>query len=66
MTEIMAPMTHLAPECCGAVMGRLYSFPALVKYKYPLWVDRIDDIQRRETDNGGRMRLPHPSEVQAT
>lgn len=63
--DIIAPMSHLPPECCGAVMGRLFSFP-LVKIKYPLWVDRIDNIHKAQDARGERFRYVHPKEVGAT
>ena len=53
------------PMCCGELMALQFGTPA-IRMGYPLWVDRMDDIQRRETQNGGRMRLPHPKEVGAT
>ena len=55
------------PECCGNTMQRKWSINNyVVKMGYPGWIDKIDDIQRRETDNGGRFRMPHPKEVGAS
>lgn len=55
------------PECCGHEMERKWSADNfIIKLGYPGWVDKIDDIQKRETEKGGRMRMPHPKEVGAS
>jgi putative FmdB family regulatory protein len=50
-------------EKCHNPMERLFPTPALVKEKYPLWVDRIDEIHKRQADKGERLRYVHPREV---
>jgi len=53
-----------APMCCGVDMFRLYTIGWHIdKYSAPLWVHRMDDIQRRENQDGSRTRLVHPREV---
>lgn len=62
--EILTPMGGKPSVCCGEVMTRKYSMgKILIKEKYPLWIDRIDDIHKRESQNGERLRFVHPSEV---
>jgi putative FmdB family regulatory protein len=56
-----------APECCGQSMTRLYGMGSLrIEMGYPKWIDRIDEIHKRQADRGERLTLPHPREVQAT
>jgi hypothetical protein len=65
--EIFRPIDHEKPLCCGEVMTRLYTIDTLkIKMKYPLWVDRIDDINKAQEQRGERLRLPHPKTVGAT
>ena len=35
----------------------------LIKEKYPLWVDRMEDIHKSQEQRGERFRMIHPSEV---
>jgi hypothetical protein len=53
------------PQCCGVAMIRK-SCACGFRMKYPAWVDRIDEIQKRQTQNGEKMRMVHPKEVGAT
>lgn len=54
------------PICCGEPMERLYRWgDTLVKWKYPMWVDRIDEIHKKQADKGERLRYVHPKEVGA-
>jgi putative FmdB family regulatory protein len=48
---------------CGATMIRKFPLYGLVKIKYPLWVDRIDEIHKRQADKGERLRMVYPREV---
>jgi DNA-directed RNA polymerase subunit RPC12/RpoP len=52
----------MAPDCCGGVMKRCYG-RVLVKVKYPMWIDRIDEIHKAQEQKGERFRFVHPSEV---
>jgi hypothetical protein len=57
----------LMPDCCGEVMTRTWNAGnQIVKMKYPLWIDRIDEIHKAQADRGERLRMPHPKEVGAT
>ncbi len=66
--EIVAP-TPETPECCGGVMTRKYGPVAvrdsrsLTGKRHERFLDRIDEIHKRQADRGERLRLPHPSEV---
>jgi len=44
-------------------MRRVYAGRVLIKGKYPLWVDRIEDIHKAQEDKGEKLRFVHPSEV---
>jgi len=45
-------------------MRRLYNMGnMLIKEKYPLWVDRMEDIHKAQEQRGERFRMIHPSEV---
>jgi hypothetical protein len=58
------PMNHEKPMCCGSVMRRVYNIDILkIKWHYPLWVNRIDDIHKAQEQRGERLRFVHPSEV---
>jgi len=63
--DVFAPMSHLPPECCNAVMGREFGVP-LVKIGPALWIERMEDIGKAQSDRGERRRFVHPREVQAT
>lgn len=69
-SEVLAQMGDMPPTCCGAVMRRIYQGSVAVRdsksvtgKRNELWIDRIDDIHKRQADRGERLRLPHPSEV---
>ena len=65
--EVFANMDDPAPDCCGGVMTRRFTVDSLrIKTGYPGFVDRIDEIHKRQADKGERLRLPHPREVMAT
>lgn len=57
------------PFCCGEVMTRQFSTVAirdsrsLTGNRHELYLDRIDDIHKRQEDRGERLRMPHPSVV---
>ncbi len=48
---------------CGGIMFRLPPRIGRIKMGYPIFVDRIDDIQKRQEDRGEKVTLPHPKEV---
>ncbi len=53
------------PSCekCGSTnLERLFS-TFTFRMKYPMWVDKVDDYQKRQEDRGIEPTLPHPSEV---
>lgn len=55
-----------APVCkdCGQVLTRLWSGGSLrINIGPPAWVDRMEDIGKRQNDRGERRRFVHPSEV---
>lgn len=51
----------VCPTCSGPVRRRYSSFS--FRTKYPLWVDRIDDHQKRQADSGLEPTLPSPDKV---
>ena len=61
--EVKALMSDNPPECCGGVMNRQYTGSVIIKWKHPLWVDRIDDKQKVQADRGERLKFVHPREV---
>ena len=67
--EIVAQINGELPECCGGVMTRKYSTVvirdsrSLIGKRNERFIDRIDEIHKRQADRGERLRLPHPSEV---
>ncbi len=64
--EEYLPIEHDAPTCCDSSMRRIYNMgDILVKEKYPLWVDRMEDIHKAQEQRGERLRMIHPSEVLA-
>ena len=63
--EVLGKSADAAPVCCEMFMRRFYGSPALIKTKYPLWVDRMDDIHKAQEQRGERLRIVHPKEVMA-
>ncbi len=67
--EVYASMDALPPSCCGVFMRRIFSTVAirdsrsLTGTRNELWIDRMDDIHKRQADRGERLRFVHPSEV---
>ncbi len=54
----------LCPQCHSSKVERLFTVSNLViKDKYPLWVDRIDDWQKRQEDKGKEPTLPAARDV---
>jgi hypothetical protein len=45
---------------------RLQFGKPVIKMGYPAWVDRMEDIHKAQEQRGERLRMIHPSEVQAT
>lgn len=64
--EVILPIEHDLPACCGAFMRRVYSGQVKIKTGYPLWVDRIEDIHKAQEQKGERLRMVYPWEVRAT
>lgn len=60
---ILDGLNHVPPKCCGVNMKRLFSYQYLIKEKYPLWVDRMEDIHKAQQEHGERLRMVHPKEV---
>ena len=48
---------------CGGIMDKLFSGSVLIREKYPLWVDRFENHQKRQEDRGEQITIPHPSEI---
>ena len=61
--EVLLPIQHNIPACCGSLMRRVYAGRVLIKEKYPLWVDRMEDIHKAQEQREERLRFVHPSEV---
>lgn len=61
--ERFLPIQHDTPMCCGSFMRRVYTGGVLIKEKYPLWVDRMEDIHKAQEQKGERLRFVHPSEI---
>ena len=62
-TETLAHIGSEPPICCEAFMRRLYSGEGITKIKYPLWVDRMEDIHKAQEQKGERFRMVHPKEI---
>jgi hypothetical protein len=55
-----------APSCCDALMSRKWDMDSLViKMGYPGWVDRLEDVGKRQNDRGQRRTYVHPSVIGA-
>ena len=63
-SEVLTPQEPV-PSCCGEVMARAYKGWVKINLKYPLWVDRMDDIHKAQEQRGERFRYIHPKEVLA-
>jgi len=65
--EVIRPMLHDPPACCGQAMNRKWSVDYFkISFGYPAWIDRIDDIHKSQEQKGERLRMVHPREVGAT
>ena len=69
-SEIIACIGDSPPECCGTAMIRTFSGSVAIRDSHSitgkrneLWINRLDDIHKRQADRGERLTLPHPSEV---
>ncbi len=68
-SEVVAQMGDQPPECCGGVMTRKYSSVAirdsrsLTGKRNELFINRIDELNKRQADRGEKLKLPHPKEV---
>jgi putative FmdB family regulatory protein len=49
--------------CCGKPAEKQFSGTFKIKTGYPKWIDKIDEIHKRESQNGERLRFVHPQEV---
>ncbi len=68
--EVLAQMGDPPPQCCDAVMSRIFigsvgirDSRAITGVRNELFIDRIDEIHKRQADKGERLRFVHPSEV---
>ena len=67
--EVISQIGDVVPLCCGGVMTRKYGVVAIrdsrsiTGKRNELWIDRLDDIHKRQADKGERLSLPHPKEV---
>ncbi len=68
--EILAQMGDSPPMCCGACMMRIFSGSVAIRdsrsltgRRSELWIDRMDEIHKRQADRGERLRFVHPSEI---
>lgn len=48
---------------CGGEVDKLFTGSYRIKVKYPLWVDRFDDSQKRQVERGEKPTVPHPKEI---
>ena len=48
---------------CGGVMHKQFPLIARVRMGPSLFVNRIDELQKRQADKGETPTLPHPSKV---
>lgn len=65
--EIFVQGEYRPPECCGKVMERQYTLHNVkIVSGYPLWVDKMEDIGKRQDDRGERRSFVHPKVVGAT
>ena len=69
-SEKIACIDDSPPECCGTAMSRTFSGSVAIRdsrsltgKRNELWINRLDDIHKRQADKGERLRLPHPKEV---
>lgn len=69
-SERIACIGDSPPECCGTAMKRVFSGSVAIRGSRSLtgkrrerWIDRLDDIHKKQADRGERLRMPHPSEV---
>lgn len=66
--EVLAS-NNVPPSCCGAVMRRIYGpvsirgSDAITGKRNELFIDRIDEIHKRQEQAGERLTFVHPSEV---
>ena len=60
---VSSPDAQVMKCKCGGIMDKLFSGKILVKIKHPLWVDRLDDHQKRQEERGETITVPHPSKV---
>ena len=67
--DVLAQMGDTPPNCCGAVMSRIFGTVgirdsrSITGKRNELWIDRMDEIHKRQADKGERLRVVHPSEV---
>ena len=53
----------ICPECHSTRVQRRLSAFSFKFAGYPQFVDRIDDLQKRQVDRGEKPTLPHPRQV---
>jgi len=67
VSERFIPIDSEPPKCCGKPMAhKLGGGKVVIKSGPPLWVDRMDDIHKAQTDRGEKLRFVHPKEIRAS
>ena len=61
--EMLLPMEHTLPACCGLPMRQVYAGKVKINIKYPMWVDRIEDIHKAQEQRGERLKFVHPKDI---
>jgi len=60
---VSSPDKVIKCNVCGGDMDKLFSGSFLIREKYPLWVDKLDDHQKWEEERGETITVPHPSQI---
>ena len=68
--EKIALLGSPPPTCCDVIMKRLFKgsmgirdSKSLTGKRNELWINRMDEIHKRQADRGERLRFVHPKEV---
>jgi desulfoferrodoxin-like iron-binding protein len=59
--EVLIPQGD--DHCCGQPMTRLFTGHTVVKMGSPMWIDRLEDIGKKQNDRGERRKFVHPSQL---
>lgn len=67
---VLQPKDDSPPVCCDTAMIRIFSGSVAIRDSHSLtgrrnerFIDRMDEIHKRQADRGERLRFVHPSEV---